>query len=325
MFFKNSHLLSVSQFNLANLQTLFDLALSMEKHTSRQHKLPILEGAILANLFFEPSTRTRLSFGAAFNRLGGMVQTLTDAQTSSLSKGESLEDTIRVISGYVDVIVIRHPTMGAVANAAKVSRVPVINGGDGAGEHPSQALLDLYTIFKQKGEDLAQINGLKIAMVGDLKYGRAVHSLAKLLNFFKKVEFTFVAPDAIQFPEDLTEELKKNGHKIKKTSDLATGMKNCDVIYMTRIQEERFPSAAEAAQYKGVYSINRELFETYCHPETIIMHPLPRDSRAGWQEIHHDLDDHKNLMIFDQTDNGVPVRMALFALILDAKLPTALA
>jgi aspartate carbamoyltransferase catalytic subunit len=320
MLFKNSHLLSVTQLNLENIQTLFSLALQMENFISYRHHKPLLKGAVLANLFFEPSTRTRLSFGSAFNRLGGAVQTLTDAQTSSLSKGESLEDTIRVISGYADVIVIRHPMVGAVAEAAKISRVPVINAGDGAGEHPSQALLDLYTIFKHRQRDLNNINHLKISIIGDLKYSRTAHSLAKLLNLFDKIEFTFVSPEALQFPEEISQTLQKRGHVVRNTTDLAEGMKHCDVLYMARIQEERFPSAIEAAQYKGFYSINRQLFEAHCHPGTIIMHALPRDSREGWQEIHQDLDDLKNLVIFDQTDNGIPVRMALFALILDADL-----
>lgn len=316
MLYKGSHILSIDQFKLNDLRTLFEVTRRMEPYASRRKTTRVLEGAILGNLFFEPSTRSRISFGAAFNRLGGNVRDTTGFQFSSMAKGESLHDTSRVVSGYVDIIVMRHPTIGSVREFASATNIPVINGGDGAGEHPTQALLDLYTIVKELRRDLQQLSGLKIAMVGDLKHGRTVHSLIKLLSLLDSVQFTLIAPQELQLPGDLIHEAKERGHIVRMTSDLHDGISDVEVIYTTRIQQERFTSEAEAEKYRGSYSITSALYERSCRPGTVLMHPLPRDSRIGAMELHDDLNSNPQLAIFRQTDNGIPVRMALFALLL---------
>jgi aspartate carbamoyltransferase catalytic subunit len=316
MLYKGSHILSIDQFKLADLKTLFDVARRMEPYASRRKLTRVLEGAILGNLFFEPSTRSRISFGAAFNRLGGNVRDTTGFQFSSMAKGESLHDTSRVVSGYVDIIVMRHPTIGSVREFASATNIPVINGGDGAGEHPTQALLDLYTIVKELQRDLHELSGLKIALVGDLKYGRTVHSLIKLLSLLKSIQFTLVAPQELQLPGELVHEAGLRGHAVRMTTDLYEGVSDVEVIYTTRIQQERFTSEAEAEKYRGSYSITSALYENICKPGTVLMHPLPRDSRVGAMELHDDLNSNPRLAIFRQADNGIPVRMALFALVL---------
>jgi aspartate carbamoyltransferase catalytic subunit len=316
MLYKGSHILSIDQFQLNDLRTLFDVAGRMEPYASRRKITRVLEGAILGNLFFEPSTRSRISFGAAFNRLGGNVRDTTGFQFSSMAKGESLHDTSRVVSGYVDIIVMRHPTIGSVREFASATNIPVINGGDGAGEHPTQALLDLYTIVKELKRDLHQLSGLKIALVGDLKYGRTVHSLIKLLSLLDSVQFALVAPQELQLPEDLVRDSRERGHKVSITADLHQGISDAEIIYTTRIQQERFTSEAEAERYRGSYSITSAIYEKSCKPGTILMHPLPRDSRIGAMELHDDLNSNPQLAIFRQADNGIPVRMALFALVL---------
>ncbi len=315
MNFTGSHILSIEQFERSDIERIFNVADAMEPYALRKRVTRVLEGAILGNMFFEPSTRTRVSFGCAFNLLGGEVRETTGFETSAISKGESLYDTARVLSGYSDVICMRHPLEGSVAEFAAASRVPVLNGGDGSNEHPSQALLDLYTIRKERAGQ--GIDGLRIAMIGDLKYGRTVHSLCKLLCLFKDVHVTLVSPSELAMPEALVEELRRVGHDVVISDDLTQGIGHVDIAYSTRIQEERFASQNEANLYRGRFRLNQAIYTQYCEPNTVIMHPLPRDSRDGANELDNDLNQNPNLAIFRQADNGVLVRMALFALVLD--------
>ncbi|MCB1649975.1 MAG: aspartate carbamoyltransferase [Gammaproteobacteria bacterium] len=317
MHFPGAHILSVNQFERGDVERVFDVADSMRPYARRERMTKVLDGAILGNMFFEPSTRTRLSFGCAFNLLGGEVRETTDVKTSSISKGESLYDTARVISGYNDIIVMRHPQSGSVAEFAKASRVPVINGGDGPNEHPSQALLDLYTIRKELGSNGKEISGMHIAMVGDLKHGRTVHSLSQLIQLYENITFTLISPKELSMPQEIVEELRRNGHTVMETEDMEQGLVDNDTVYLTRIQEERFNSKMEADIYRGRFRLNEAIYTRYCQPRTVIMHPLPRDSREDANELDNDLNQHPNLAIFRQTDNGVLVRMALFALTLD--------
>ncbi|MCG8415212.1 MAG: aspartate carbamoyltransferase [Pseudomonadales bacterium] len=317
MEFRGAHILSVKQFVREDIDRIFEVADSMEPFAHRERMTKALDGAILGNMFFEPSTRTRVSFGCAFNLLGGHVRETTDVKSSSITKGESLYDTARVISGYSDVIVMRHPQSGSVAEFAKASRVPVINGGDGPNEHPSQALLDLYTIRKELTSNARSIDGMHIAMVGDLKHGRTVHSLSQLLLLYKNITFTLISPTELRMPEDIVSDLKASGHQVVETEDMEAGLKDNDTVYLTRIQEERFESKLEADIYRGRFRLNQAIYTRHCQPNTVIMHPLPRDSREEANELDNDLNQHPSLAIFRQTDNGVLVRMALFALILD--------
>ena len=258
-----------------------------------------------------------MSFGCAFNLLGGNVRETTGLESTSLTKGESLYDTARVLSGYSDIICMRHPTAGSVAEFAAASRVPVVNGGDGANEHPSQALLDLYTIAKELQHFGRGLDGLRIAMIGDLKHGRTVHSLCRLLALIRNVQVTLVSPQELAMPELYVELLRKSGHQVRISTDLTQSIGNVDIIYSTRIQEERFSTKAEADIYRGQFRLNQAIYTQYCEPNTVIMHPLPRDSRAEANELDNDLNQNPNLAIFRQADNGILVRMALFALILD--------
>ncbi len=316
MEFAGSHVLSIDQFNRSDIFKIFQVAERMEPFAQRRSLTRVLEGAVLGNLFFEPSTRSRISFGAAFNRLGGSVRDTTGFQFSSMAKGESIYDTSRVVSGYVDILVVRHPIEGAVREFAEATNVPVISGGDGPGEHPTQALLDLFTIQKELGRSLHEIDGTKVALVGDLKYGRTVHSLAKLLSLFESIEFSFVAPDELQMPEAIVAKVENRGHRTHRTSDLVEGVAGADVVYCTRVQQERFTTPEESEKYRGRLAINRAFYERHCRPGSVLMHPLPRDSRPGANELDNDLNQHSSLAIFRQTDNGIPVRMALFALVL---------
>ena len=317
MDFRGSHIISVKQFERQDVERVFEVANTMEPYAQRHKITKPLEGAILGNMFFEPSTRTRVSFGCAFNLLGGHVRETTDVETSSITKGESLYDTARVISGYSDVIVMRHPKANSVAEFAKASRVPVINGGDGSNEHPSQALLDLYTIEKELSSKTRQIDGMHIAMVGDLKHGRTVHSLSQLLLLYKKISFTLISPKELKLPVEIVEKLKEAGHSVIETDEMESGLNDNDTIYLTRIQEERFQTKLEADVYRGRFRLNQAIYTRNCQPNTVIMHPLPRDSREEANELDSDLNQHPNLAIFRQTDNGVLIRMALFALVLD--------
>jgi aspartate carbamoyltransferase catalytic subunit len=315
--FAGSHILSVQQFEREDIERIFAVADRMEPYAHRRRVTEVLNGAILGSMFFEPSTRTRVSFGSAFNLLGGEVRETTGFENSSIAKGESLYDTARVLSGYSDVIIMRHPAVGSVAEFAAASRVPVINGGDGSNEHPSQALLDLYTIRSEiagRGRDIDQ---LRIAMVGDLRYGRTVHSLCKLLCRFKGVQVVLVSPDALRMPPEIVDALRATGHQVLESDQLEASISHVDIVYSTRIQEERFSSQEEADLYRGRFRLNQSIYTRHCEPNTVIMHPLPRDSRENARELDDDLNDNPNLAIFRQTDNGLLVRMALFALILD--------
>jgi len=309
------HLLSVDQFSRDSVEALFQVADTMQPIARRQKITRVLEGAVLANLFFEASTRTRVSFGAAFCRLGGSVCDTTGFTFSSMAKGESIYDTSRVISGYADALVVRHPEKGSVAEFARATNVPVINAGDGPGEHPSQALLDLYTVQREFSRVGKIVDGSHIAMVGDLKYGRTVHSLAKLLALYRGLKFTFISPGSLEMPASILDQITRGDHVVEQTSDLHAGLKGVDVVYATRIQKERF--ADESIEgYTPDFQINQALVDSVCGPDTLIMHPLPRDGRPGANDLSTDLNHDPRLAIFRQTDNGIPVRMAIFAVLL---------
>ena len=317
MNFIGSHILSVSQFQREDIETVFNVADNMIPYANRDRVTRVLEGAILGNMFFEPSTRTRVSFGCAWNLLGGEVRETTEVKASAIAKGESFYDTARVLSGYSDIIVMRHQTEGSVEEFSAASRVPVINGGDGSNEHPSQALLDLYTIRKEMEGRGKTVDDLRIALIGDLRYGRAVHSLCKLLSLYENIHFTLISPAELRLPETYVESIKASGHVVVESEDLQAGIAHADILYVTRTQEERFPTQREADKYKGLFRLNQTIYTENCEPNTVIMHPLPRDSRGDARELDDDLNENPNLAIFRQTDNGVVIRMALFALILD--------
>ncbi|GLR72291.1 aspartate carbamoyltransferase [Agaribacter marinus] len=313
--FIGQHILSVNQFDREAVERVFAVADTMAPYANREKRTTVLQGAILGNLFFEASTRTRVSFGTAFNLLGGEVRETTGMSTSALAKGESLYDTARVLSGYSDIIAMRHPHAGSVSEFSEGSRVPVINGGDGANEHPTQALLDLYTIAKERASYGQSIDKLHIAMIGDLKFGRTVHSLAKMLTHFDNVKFTLISPTELSMPQSICDIIENKGHQLV-ISDQLEGIVEADICYQTRIQEERFPSQEEANKYRGKFRLNQQIYTQHFKSQTVIMHPLPRDSRAEANELDNDLNKNPNLAIFRQTDNGVLVRMALFALTL---------
>ena len=317
MNFIGSHILSVSQFQRDDVETVFNVADKMIPYANRDRVTRVLEGAILGNMFFEPSTRTRVSFGCAWNLLGGEVRETTEVKASAIAKGESFYDTARVLSGYSDMIVMRHQMEGSVDEFSAASRVPVINGGDGSNEHPSQALLDLYTIRKEMEGRGKTVDGLRIALIGDLRHGRAVHSLCKLLSVYKNIHLTLISPAELRLPRTYVKDIKASGHVVVESEDLQTGIAHADILYVTRTQEERFPSQEEADKYKGLFRLNQTIYTENCEPNTVIMHPLPRDSRGDARELDDDLNENPNLAIFRQTDNGVVIRMALFALILD--------
>ena len=317
MNFIGAHIVSIDQFQRADVQAIFSVADQMLPYALRQRVTRVLEGAILGNMFFEASTRTRVSFGSAFNLLGGEVRETAGFDTSALIKGESLQDTARVLSGFSDVICMRHPVEGSVADFAAASRVPVMSGGDGANEHPTQALLDLYTIRKELAASGRSIDGLKIAMIGDLRYGRTVHSLAKLLCLYSDIEVVLISPKELCFPDELVDLMKASGISVTVSDHLIENITDVDIVYSTRIQEERFSSKQEADLYRGKFRLNHAIYTQFCQPNTVIMHPLPRDSRLDANELDADLDTHPNLAIFRQTDNGLLVRMALFAMVLN--------
>jgi aspartate carbamoyltransferase catalytic subunit len=314
-FGRQSHLVSVDQFARESVEDLFTLADVMLPIARRRKVTRVLEGAVLANLFFEASTRTRVSFGAAFCRLGGSVCDTTGFTFSSMAKGESIYDTSRVVSGYVDAIVVRHPEQGAVAEFARATNIPVVNGGDGPGEHPSQALLDLYTIQREFSRIGKLIDGAHVAMVGDLKYGRTVHSLIKLLALYRGLKFTLISPRSLEMPRAIVDVVSRNGHVVELTASPARGLGDADVVYATRIQKERFTEEPMEG-YGSEFEINRSLIDSVCKPDIVIMHPLPRDSRPGSHDLNTDLNTDPRLAIFRQTDNGIPIRMAIFATLL---------
>jgi aspartate carbamoyltransferase catalytic subunit len=304
---KLHHVIEAQQFDTPTLLHLFETATEMEQVVARGGTSNFQQ-RIMATLFYEPSTRTRFSFEAAMQRLGGQViSTENAAEFSSVAKGETLEDTIQILNGYVDVIVIRHHEVGAAKRAAAVSRVPIINAGDGAGQHPTQALLDLYTIRKEIGA----IDGLKIAMVGDLAQGRTVRSLAYLLSKFQDIRIYFVAPPLLKMKEDILEHLRERHIWYVEETDLDTVLPEVDVVYQTRIQKERFGDRiADYEKCRGVYIINRETLRRM-RPKSIVMHPLPR-----LDEISMDVDSDPRAAYFRQAQNGLYVRMALLTMLL---------
>jgi aspartate carbamoyltransferase catalytic subunit len=315
--FAGNDIISIEQFQREDVERIFTVANCMEPYARRERLTRALDGAILGNMFFEASTRTRVSFGCAFNLLGGHVRETTGFEHSAIAKGESLYDTARVLSGYSDVIVLRHPQAGSVAEFAEASRVPVINGGDGSNEHPSQALLDLFTIQKEMESRGKSLDGLRIALIGDLRYGRTVHSLCKLLMLFGNIDVTLISPAELAMPAQIVSQLRETGHKVVESDLMEESIAHVDIIYSTRIQEERFAMQSEADMYRGRYRLNQSIYTSHCEPNTVIMHPLPRDSRSTANELDNDLNQNPNLAIFRQTDNGVLIRMALFALLLD--------
>ena len=266
----------------------------------------MLKGKILATLFFEPSTRTRLSFEAAMLKLGGSVIGFAEAELASVKKGENLADTVRTVENYADVIALRHPLDGAAKLAAELSKVPVINGGSGSEEHPTQALIDLYTIQKEKGK----IDGLKIALVGDLRYGRTVHSLAYALSLYS-IELHLISPESLRMRREVLRTINKK-ISVTEDSNLEKVIPQIDVLYVTRIQKERFPDLAEYAKVKGTYKIDLELLKN-AKKDLIILHPLPRVD-----EIAAEVDTTPQARYFQQVWNGIVVRMALLALVLGA-------
>ncbi|MFC5700701.1 aspartate carbamoyltransferase [Cohnella faecalis] len=295
------HVLGAKQFGREDLDRLFAEAREMEKVVAAGGDRRFT-GKIMTTLFFEASTRTRLSFESAMNRLGGsVIGTENAAQFSSAIKGETLEDTIKIITGYSDVIVMRHTDIGAAKRAAKVSGVPVINAGDGAGEHPTQALLDAYTI----GKELGQIDGVKIAMVGDLAYGRTVHSLSYILANYKDVMIYYISPENVQIPASVKRYMDEKGIRFAETTDLDSVAGDVDVVYQTRIQKERFPSIEEYEKASGQYIVDRELLDRM-RKNSIVLHPLPR---AG--EIAEEVDADPRAAYFRQAQNGLFIRMAL--------------
>lgn len=303
------HLLSVAQFDRPGLERLFRVSDVMQPFAARQKVTRVLEGAVLANLFFEASTRTRLSFGAAFARLGGSVLDTTGFIFSSMAKGESLYDTSRVVAGYADAIVVRHPDKGSVADFAAASNVPVLNGGDGTGEHPSQALLDVYTVQREFSFLGKQIDGATIALLGDLRNGRTVHSLVRLLALHNKLTFRLYAPHSLELPQKLEDFLWSRGHHIVALRSAAEAVANADVVYATRIQQERMPSVADVSGYR----IDRTFLDQHVAHDALVMHPLPRDTRPGAADLAPGLAGDSRVAIFRQADNGIAVRMAIFA------------
>jgi aspartate carbamoyltransferase catalytic subunit len=310
-----THLLSVDDLERDQVDALFATARAAEPIARRHKVCRALEGAVLGNLFFEASTRTRMSFAAAFCRLGGAVCDTTGFTFSSMAKGESIADTSRVISGYCDALVVRHPEQGAVAEFAKATYIPVVNGGDGPGEHPSQALLDLYTIETEFARLGKRVDGAHVAMVGDLRHGRTVHSLIKLLAQRSRMRFTLIAPPGLEMPSAICDQVAAHGHAIEFRSVLRQGLHDADLVYATRIQRERMSGEAREG-YASEFRVDRAFVDTHCAASTLLMHPLPRDSSPGANDLSTDLDGDPRLAIFRQSDNGVAVRMAIFATLL---------
>jgi aspartate carbamoyltransferase len=297
--------ISVRQFNREDLEYIFAVAHEMRVMVERIGTFDLLKGKILANLFYEPSTRTSSSFTAAMERLGGSVIPINEVRYSSVSKGESLPDTVRTLECYADVIVLRHPEVGSASLAAKYARKPVINAGDGIGEHPTQALLDSLTIK----EELGHIDGLTVTMIGDLKYGRTVHSLARLLSLYK-VKINYVSPDILRMPSEIIQELQSQGVEQSEHATLEKVLPQTDVLYVTRVQKERFSDLTEYNKVAGAYVIEPEIMKA-AKDRMIVMHPLPRVT-----EISMEFDDDIRAAYFRQMEYGLYVRMALLAMVL---------
>jgi aspartate carbamoyltransferase len=303
--FYGQDILSVRQFDRTALEHIFGVAQEMLEMVRRVGSFDLLKGKILANLFYEPSTRTSSSFTAAMERLGGSVIPINEVRYSSVSKGESLPDTIRTLECYADVLVLRHPETGSAALAAQYARKPVINAGDGVGEHPTQALLDLFTIQAELG----RVDGLTVTMLGDLKYGRTVHSLARLLALFD-VRVNYVSPAVLRMPAEIIAELDAKGIPQTQHETMETVLTETDVLYVTRVQKERFEDPEVYESVKGSYVITPENMQV-AKEEMIVMHPLPR---VG--EISMAFDDDPRAAYFRQMEYGLYVRMALLAMVL---------
>lgn len=301
---KNKSLVSINDLSKDEVFKVLDFAEEFEKNPNQR----IMEGKVVATLFFEPSTRTRLSFESAVNKLGGRVIGFSEASTSSVSKGESLKDTILTVANYSDLIVMRHPLEGSARYASEISPVPIVNAGDGANQHPTQTLLDLYSIRKTQGT----LNNLKIVMVGDLKYGRTVHSLLMAMSQFN-ASFTFIAPAELRMPQEYKMHLDELGLKYKEHTDLPENIKDADIVYMTRVQRERFSDPMEYEKVKNAYILRNGMLEG-TKPTMRVLHPLPRVN-----EINIDVDESPKAYYFTQALNGVYTRMAIMALILGLK------
>lgn len=309
MQFQGSDILTTKQFDHEAVMKVFDLAKRFEKAAWGEEFLDIARGKILANLFYEPSTRTRFSFEIAMKRLGGDVITAVGEEHSSLRKGETLYDTGRVVSQFAHVIAIRHVRPGSAFDLAEGATVPVINAGDGPANHPTQGLLDLYTIWKERGS----IDSLRICMVGDLKNSRVQHSECELLMHYRDVKFVFVSPESLKMPVEIVENLKSNGFEVFEMSNLNEAVVDCDVISSSRIQVERFASMEEYNRNTGIFVIDRGVM-SHVKKDAILLAPLPRI-----EEIIREVDDDPRAKYFEQVKNGVPVRMALLSLMLGLK------
>jgi aspartate carbamoyltransferase catalytic subunit len=294
-----------AEFSREELEQIMDVAADYRQQLGERKGLKLLDGYVMGALFFEPSTRTRLSFETAMHRLGGSVVGFAEAGATSAKKGETLEDTIRTVDQYVDIIAMRHPEIGSAARAAEVAEAPVLNGGDGAGQHPTQALLDLFTIRDERGS----VDGKTIVLCGDLKHGRTVHAGVELYKHYD-CRLIFVAPEQLRMPAEITASLRRQGIPVEETSNLEEALGEADVLYMTRIQRERFADPAEYDRLKGSYVLSREMIERI-NLQAVILHPLPRVD-----EITTDVDSLPGAAYFRQVRNGVFVRMALIALVM---------
>ncbi len=302
--FEGRDIISIKDFSREEINYILTIAQTMEPIAAKGSD--ILKGKILATLFFEPSTRTRLSFEAAMHKLGGSTIGFAEAEIASVKKGENLADTIRTVENYADIIALRHPLEGAARLAAEFSKVPIMNGGSGAEEHPTQAFLDLYTMQKEKGK----IDGLKIALVGDLRYGRTVHSLAYALSLYN-IELYLVSPESLRMRREVLRTIQ-NKIPVTEGTSLEKIIPLVDILYVTRIQKERFPDPAEYAKVKGAYRIDLKTLNG-AKKDLIVLHPLPRID-----EIAAEVDSTPRARYFQQAWNGIVVRMALLALVLGA-------
>ncbi|MFZ5628202.1 MAG: aspartate carbamoyltransferase [Spirochaetota bacterium] len=309
MAWRRQSILSAQQFSPDDLTEILELSRLLEERLRTERNLKLLDDYVLATLFFEPSTRTRLSFEAAMHRLGGRVISTVGVQFSSLAKGETLFDTLKMVESYSDVCAIRHSVEGASTLAARSIKIPVINAGDGAGEHPTQGLLDLYTIHRR---GYLEKPGFSVAFVGDIRYGRTIHSLVQLLSHYK-ARMVFISPPELGLPDKYRKLLDAAGVSYTETDDIAM-LREVNVGYITRVQEERFTDHREYEKFKDAYVVDRELVEK-CRDDLIIMHPLPRLS-----EVATDLDNHPAAAYFEQANNGLYVRMALILGLLDVRL-----
>ncbi|MDG6218673.1 MAG: aspartate carbamoyltransferase [Candidatus Thermoplasmatota archaeon] len=309
MDFTGKDIISIKDFSKLEINNILHYAKNMIPYAKGEKTTTLLKGKILSSLFFEPSTRTRLSFESAMNRLNGRVIGFADPTATSQKKGETLADTIRMADAYSDIIVIRHPSEGAARLAANFADAPILNAGDGAGHHPTQCLLDLFTIQQEK----KKIGEQHIVLLGDLKYGRTVHSLSYALSLYG-AQLTFVSPQSLSMPREVINECKELGVNPKSTTKLEKALADADVLYVTRIQKERFPDLEEYNRVVGMFQITSSLLQQ-AKEDLIVMHPLPRVT-----EITPDVDNTQHAMYFKQAFNGVPIRMALLSLITGVKL-----